>query len=33
MEDDLYQRRMLAQDGADWATFALPDSSVQLDLG
>jgi hypothetical protein len=33
MEDDLYQRRMLAREGADWATFALPDGSVQLDLG
>lgn len=33
MEDKLYQRRILAQNGPDWGVFAFPDGSIQLDLG
>lgn len=33
MEDKLYQRRMLAQDGPDWGVFTLPDGNIQLNLG
>lgn len=33
MEDSLYRRQMLAQDGSDWAVFAFADGCIQLDLG